>query len=378
MSTQTAFDDAEAAGFTPAINLHNVAPGTTFQATWRYTNTGTTTWNGRYHFAYTLTPHPETAVYPRSPLGTEMAFAITDLGAPAAVPPGETVALTVTFTAPATAATHATNWQLQSPDGQRFGPVRWLRVVVKETQPIEPTGATADFTPDNWRSAIFAITGVFEGGRSDSYQNIDSGIVSYGKHQATLHSGNLERVLQAYFRRSSSATSQALQQEYAGRVQRKEESLRHDARFKQLLLAAAAEPEMSQVQDEVFDTHFYTRAVNRANQLGITTPLGLACLYDTQIQGGLDRIVELVTQKLGTSGPSATVDEPTWIRTFLDEREAWLNRVADNKEKGGEPQDARFLRTSTFRVRELRQLLESGNLQLAGEFSIRGQRINVA
>jgi hypothetical protein len=182
-------------------------------------------------------------------------------------------------------------------------------------------------------------------------------------------------VLNAYFQRSSSATSQALQQEYAQRIQRKEESLRHDARFKQLLLAAAAEPEMSQAQDEVFDNHFYTTVAARASQLGVKTPLGLACLYDTQIQGGLDRVVELVTQKLGTSGPSASIDEPTWIRTFLDEREAWLNRVADNKEKENLPQDARFLRTSTFRVRELRQLLNSGNLQLAGEFSVRGQRI---
>jgi hypothetical protein len=379
MSTQTGFDHAEAAGFTPAINLDDVAPGTTFQATWGYTNMGTTTWDGRYRFTYTLTPHPETAANPRSPMGTQMAFALTDLGAPDTVPPGATVQLTITFTAPATAATHATNWQLQAPDDQRFGPVRWLRAVVKETKAAEPAGETADFTPDNWRSAIFAITNIFESGtpdgRVDAYQNVDAGIVSYGKHQATLQSGNLERVLNAYFPRSNSATSQALQQEYAGRVQRKEETLRHDARFKQLLLAAAAEPEMSQAQDEVFDNRFYTTVAARASQLGVKTPLGLACLYDTQIQGGLDRVVELVTQKLGTSGPSTSTDEPTWIRTFLDEREAWLNRVADNKEKEGLPQDAGFLRTSTFRVRELRQLLNSGNLQLAGEFSVRGQRI---
>ncbi|MFO7538661.1 MAG: NBR1-Ig-like domain-containing protein, partial [Chloroflexota bacterium] len=281
MSTQTGFDHAEAAGFTPAINLDDVAPGTTFQATWGYTNMGTTTWDGRYRFTYTLTPHPETAANPRSPMGTQMAFALTDLGAPDTVPPGATVQLTITFTAPATAATHATNWQLQAPDGQRFGPVRWLRAVVKETKAAETAGETADFTPDNWRSAIFAITNIFESGtpdgRVDAYQNVDAGIVSYGKHQATLQSGNLERVLNAYFPRSNSATSQALQQEYAGRVQRKEETLRHDARFKQLLLAAAAEPEMSQAQDEVFDNRFYTTVAARASQLGVKTPLGLAC-----------------------------------------------------------------------------------------------------
>jgi hypothetical protein len=384
MSTQTTFDGAEAAGFTPAINLDNVAPGTTFQATWRYTNTGTTTWNGRYRFAYTLTPHPETADHPRSPMGTQLAFAITDLGAPDAVPPGATIQLTLTLTAPATAATHATNWQLQAPDGQRFGPVRWLRAVVKDTKTAETGGETADFTPEKWRSAIWAITSVFEsgrpGGRPDAYQNADAGIVSYGKHQATLQSGNLERVLNAYFQRSSSATSQALQQEYAQRIQRKEESLRHDARFKQLLLEAAHEPAMSEAQDEVFEQNFYRPTIAEARRLGVKSPLGLACLYDTRIQGGLQQVTGTVSQKLGVTavgqnGPAGVVDEQTWLRAFLDAREAWLNRLADTRAAQNRHTDAEWLRTSTFRVRELRQLLDSGNLQLAGEFSVRGQRI---
>jgi hypothetical protein len=384
MSTQTGFDGAEAAGFTPAINLDNVTPGTTFQATWRYTNTGTTTWNGRYRFTYTLTPHPETADYPRTPMGTQLAFAITDLGAPDAVPPGAAIQLTLTLTAPTTAATHATNWQLQAPDGQRFGPVRWLRAVVKETKAAEPAGETADFTPETWRPAIFAITSVFEsgkpGGRPDAYQNADAGIVSYGKHQATLQSGNLERVLNVYFRRSDSAASQSLRQEYTGRVQRKEESLRHDARFKQLLLEAAHEPAMSKAQGEIFEQNFYRPTIAEARRLGVKTPLGLACLYDTRIQGGLQQVTGAVSQKLGVTavgqnGPAGVVDEQTWLRTFLDEREAWLNRLADARAAQNRHTDAQWLRTSTFRVRELRQLLNSGNLQLAGEFSVRGQRI---
>ncbi len=69
------------------------------------------------------------------------------------------------------------------------------------------------------------------------------------------------------------------------------------------------------------------------------------------------------------------VDEPTWLRTFLGEREAWLNRPADRREAENKPVDAQFLRTSTFRVRELRQLLQAGNLNLAGEFTVRGQRV---
>jgi hypothetical protein len=399
MSTQ--IDNAAAAGFTAAIDLDKVSPDAVFKATWSFTNSGTTTWDGRYQFVYTIAPHPETAAFPRVPLAAKSAYAITELGAPPAVPPGETVQLTLTFTAPNVVATHATNWQLQAPDGRRFGPVRWLRAVVKAVagqpavarqpaasgQPATdkrptPTPTPASFSPEEWRSAIWDITSVFEsgrpGGRADAYQNSDSGIVSYGKHQATLQSGNLERVLTAYFQRSSSPACHSLQQEYAARVKNKEESLRHDARFKELLLAAAGEEAMRQAQDAHFEQNFYQPTTTRARELGVKTPLGLACLYDARVQGGqggLNRILELVAQKLGSPGPSDSVDEPTWIRAFLDEREAWLGRVADNKEQEGKLQDAGFLRTSTFRVAELRKLLHSGNLNLAGEFTVRDQRI---
>jgi hypothetical protein len=132
MSTQ--IDNATAAGFTAAIDLNKVSPGATFKATWSFKNAGTTTWDGRYQLAYTLAPHAETAGFPRSPMTAQNAFTLAELGAPAAVRPGQTVALTLTFTAPANAATHATTWQMQAPNGRRFGPVRWMRAVV--VQPV--------------------------------------------------------------------------------------------------------------------------------------------------------------------------------------------------------------------------------------------------
>jgi hypothetical protein len=386
MSDQVNHDDAGAAGFWPAsgVDLNHVTAGATFQATWGYTNTGTTTWDARYKFAYTLASHSETVDYARSPMGTQVAFPITDLGAPATVPPGATIRLTLTLTAPPTPATHATNWQLQTPDGQRFGPIRWLRVVAKEVKTTEPTHETADFNPESWRSTIFSITSVFESGRPegrpDAYQNADAGIVSYGKHQATLQSGNLERVLSAYFRRSTSASRQALQQEYAHRVAAKDPSLRHDTRFKELLLQAAHDPEMGKAQEEVFEQNFYRPVIEQAKQIGIKTPLGLACLYDTRIQGGLQDVVTAVSQQLGTATVGETnragqVDEPTWLRTFLKEREARLNRLADRRAAENKHTDAKWLRTSIFRVTELRKLLEEGNLTLAGELMVRNQRI---
>ena len=130
----TPINNAAAAGFTATANLDHVPAETAFQATWGFTNTGTTTWRGDYRIAYTLTPHPETAVYPRAPFSTRPVYTLAELGI-GDVPPGATVQISLPFTAPAAAATHATTWQLQAPDGRRFGPVRWMRLVVPTASP---------------------------------------------------------------------------------------------------------------------------------------------------------------------------------------------------------------------------------------------------
>lgn len=389
MSTQTGSDQAKAAGFMRGTNLSTVAPGMTFPVTWSFENSGSSVWDGRYTFVYSETPHRETEAYPRSAMSQRTAYAITEIGAPTQVPPGGVAQLTITIVAPRTAGTHATNWQLQAPDGTRFGPIRWLHVEVAAqatTPPLPPPPQTKPLTaaPTSWRQVIWSITSIFESGAPEgnpaAYQNKDAGIVSFGKHQATLGSGNLERVLQAYFQRSSSAASQALQQEYTQRVQRKEESLRHDARFKQLLLEAAQEPAMNEAQDEIFEQKFYAPILERAKKLGVTTPLGLACLYDTHIQGGLDYVLEGMVKTtgvraVGESGASGPVAEPGWLRAFLDEREARLNRLAAQRESEGKLTDAEWLRTSTFRVSELRRLLDSDNLGLVGELRVRSHRL---
>lgn len=133
MSTQTRIDQAESGEFkAPSVDLDSVAPGTTFQATWRFKNTGTTTWNKNYQFVYTLNAHAETTKASRSPLDSQSALSLSQIGDAVPVKPGEIVTLTLRFSAPSAAGTYATNWQLQSPDGQRFGPVRWMRLVVPE------------------------------------------------------------------------------------------------------------------------------------------------------------------------------------------------------------------------------------------------------
>lgn len=121
--------NAQAAGFRSANNLDSVPLGSPFEVTWTFVNSGGTSWDGNYRFAYTLSPHPETSNHPRSTLGQPTVRTLSELGVNRTVAPGQSVDITLTFTAPNIAGTYATNWQLQTPDRKRFGPVRWLRVI---------------------------------------------------------------------------------------------------------------------------------------------------------------------------------------------------------------------------------------------------------
>jgi hypothetical protein len=59
------------------------------------------------------------------------------MGAPAGVdapetPAGETAELSVTMQAPATPGSYKGYWQMQGPDGRRFGDRAWVSIVVKQ------------------------------------------------------------------------------------------------------------------------------------------------------------------------------------------------------------------------------------------------------
>ncbi|MEM7333510.1 MAG: NBR1-Ig-like domain-containing protein [Chloroflexota bacterium] len=141
MSTRVSVDQAEAAGFEALrVDLDHVTPGQTVQVTWKFRNSGRTTWNGQYKFAYTIAPHAETANNQRSPLGSPTSLSFNQIANDKSVKPGELVTLKMRFVAPNKAGTYATNWQLQTPNGQRFGPVRWMRLVIPKG-----TGATLDY-----------------------------------------------------------------------------------------------------------------------------------------------------------------------------------------------------------------------------------------
>lgn len=360
-----------------------IEPGKSFVKTWRVQNNGSTNWGPGYELVFVN--------------GNAM-------GSPTAVPlppatPSQQVDVSINQIAPATAGKHFGDWRLRNAQGQFFGELIYLRILVPYNAPIEekpvkveekpaesekkpaplPVAFEGEFEPAKWRQTIWAITSIFESGSPEgnpaAYQTYDAGVISFGKHQATLASGTLNRVLQGYLARSSSSTAQALRNEYAARVAQMDASLRHDGRIKQLLLEAAQEQAMAEAQDTVFEESFYKPAVTAARQYNVRSPLGLAALYDTNIQGGLHIVLPRVTERLGGKIGEKGITEAQWIAAFLDLREERLNRLADQYIAKGDKGTGNALRTSTFRVQEYRKLLQAGNLKLEGTLNVRGRQV---
>ncbi|NDJ54628.1 MAG: chitosanase [Chloroflexi bacterium] len=147
-------------------------------------------------------------------------------------------------------------------------------------------GPDSDLIIERARLAAFAITSVWEGSRTYSnYQTYDSGIISYGRFQFTLSSGNLGKVVDSYLMKSSSDVAQNLRS-YQSRVSSMDSSLQNDVTIKQLLIEAADEPEMQIAQDDLVTANFWSPALSSAEARGLIHPLSLAFLFDTAVQHG--------------------------------------------------------------------------------------------
>jgi len=225
---------------------------------------------------------------------------------------------------------------------------------------------------DHTKVVSFEITSAFEGGSPASLQTADDGIVSYGMHQATLRSGALLRVIERYVDRSRTSVA-AMLSTYFERLRSKDITLRTDQKFLTLLRKAAEEPAMSAAQNEIFSETYFRPAVDRAASAGLRSPLAAAIFYDTAVQGGLSSVMK----RTGTpriDGPSAEV---LYLRLFLLERRSYLLEVAERKRSAGAYGQAEMLENAAaHRIDGLLALLNSGNLNLTGSFSVNGHVIN--
>jgi carboxypeptidase C (cathepsin A)/subtilisin family serine protease len=183
------------------------------------------------------------------------------------------------------------------------------------------------------------ITGAFEGGKTDTLNLYDLGIISYGKHQATLASGTLYGILRRYTELSKSQSAVKMSS-YLERVNRGDESLREDAEFVRLLKDAAKDPEMERAQDEEFSRQYWEPAKARAAKGNVKSALGHVIFYDTRVQGGLEQVHSkteaLLGGKVGDAVKAKAITEGECLRTFMQERIKRLLRISAIQKKKGE------------------------------------------
>ena len=212
-------------------------------------------------------------------------------------------------------------------------------VVTDEPAPIEedtpvteaPTTITED---ERIVKAAFNITGAFEGTGYASYQNIDKGIISYGRFQFTLQSGSLATVVNRYIETADDRMTQTLRWDYQIRLTQRDETLRDDERLKAVLIRAAEEKAMQAAQDaiayELYWRRMYDLSVIPRN---IQLPLSQAMFFDISIQHGTHHdIFASAERELGVPirsrvGENGT-DERTFVKTAANIRRDILYRIA--------------------------------------------------
>ena len=246
--------------------------------------------------------------YPDLP---ELTFAFQLVRSQATNPVTTPVAETTTTTTPAESTPATTPVTTTAP--KQTGAV-W-QVPGPTTEPVMiPVLATGDF-PDatedteRVRKLAYRFTASWEGGFT-ALNTYDSGIVSYGFLQFTLAGGSLISVIQKYVSKSQSDTANGLR-ELLPRIEARDEQLRNDTNFHNLLRAASNEQEMIDSQYEVGTEGYWKKVVDGyIVSRELKYPLTWALLFDMGVNFGVNHgFVRLAEKDLGVpsrSNPAIT------------------------------------------------------------------------
>ena len=191
----------------------------------------------------------------------------------------------------------------------------------------------------------------------------DTGHLSFGRSQTTLGSGNLHALLQRYCDNAGARFGPRLTP-WLQRVEQRDTTLDHELRLHNLLRATADDPVMREMQDLFFDEGYWQPAARIAAGMGITTPLGLAVVYDSLIQGSWKTVRDLT---IDHAGHLAELGERAWIEAYIATRHAWLagHRRSD-------------LRATAYRMEAFQRLAEQGYWGLELPLVVRGAELSTA
>jgi len=215
-----------------------------------------------------------------------------------------------------------------------------------------------------------SIVNIFETGSVlGDYGNVtviagDTGHLTFGRSQTTLGSGNLADLVDRYCGNPGARFAARLEPFRADIAARNFGVLDTATKLHNLLRASADDPVMRETQDVFFDEVYWRPAERSAVQIGITTPLGVAVVYDSTVHGSWrlvrDRTIE-------HKGDVAALGERAWISAYVDVRFDWLSTHSRAD-----------LRATTYRMEAFRRLIDQAFWGLDLPLVVRGREISTA
>ncbi|MEW6429720.1 MAG: peptidoglycan-binding protein [Thermodesulfobacteriota bacterium] len=214
-----------------------------------------------------------------------------------------------------------------------------------------------------------AIVNIFETGEVlGKYGQVtliegDTGHLTFGRSQTTLGSGNLHDLLARYCANPGARFGDRLAP-FLPRFASRDLSLDNDAKLHNVLRASADDPVMRDTQDRFFDEAYWQKAERAATRFGITSPLGVAVVYDSHVHGSWTTVRDRASAAAGEIGG---IGEKRWVAAYVASRRSWLasSSRAD-------------LRATVYRMDAFQRLLDQGYWGLDLPLVVRGREISTA
>lgn len=207
------------------------------------------------------------------------------------------------------------------------------------------------------KEAAQAIIEVFETGRigKGGYGTVtlikgDTGGLSYGKHQASLNSGNLALLVARYIQAKGSEAENL--RPFLKALEARDGALNNNKALRAALAAAGDDPIMAKCQAQFFDDLFWLPSCRAAAEKGVSSALGHAVIFDGHIHGGFWRIAKSI---------GSFADEHEWVKQYIAARRAWL---ANHNNP--------VLHKTVYRMDAFLGLMASGNWDLDPPVKVRG------
>ncbi len=189
----------------------------------------------------------------------------------------------------------------------------------------------------------------------------DTGHLTFGRSQTTLGSGNLNELMQRYCANSGARFGTRLAS-YLPRFAARDLKLDTESKLHNLLRASADDNVMRDTQDTFFDETYWQPAAQAAERLQITSPLGVAVVYDSFVHGSWKAMRNRTTQQVGDI---TSISEQKWIAAYIAVRRAWLAQSSRAD-----------LRATVYRMDAFQRLIDQDYWGLELPLVVRGQEIS--